>query len=315
MKRQNIKVTYVITSFNHKKYIKNTIDSILNQTYRNIELIVCDDCSTDGSIPFLEEYSVQKGFLFYKNSCNIGASRTTQRLIELATGEYICFIASDDWIKPDKVEKQVAIMVEKQLDGVFSPIIKYFEEADHYEEQESSGIAKIVNGGKTLQHIYETGIGGGLIQSGMFKTEAVKKIGFLEGYKSDDFLFQIRFLQAGYKVGYLNEALVYYRIHSNNSHADVMYCLEELELPVIRDFIPEKYRAKREAGAYATAALKALSQYNWQQSVFLQKESLKRKLIFKNCLLFMEKDLRYILIKWKVYPLLYRMLYHKEWKK
>lgn len=311
---QEIKVSYIIPSFNHGKYIKRAIDSVLNQTYKNIELIVCDDCSTDGTLELLEDYSKQKGFFLYRNEHNMGASQTTQHLIDIATGEYICMLASDDWVKPCKVEKQLIYMLENQLDGVLGPLVKYYEEENRYEEKLDSVIEGIVNQGRTLKNIYKKGVGGGLLQSGMFRTECVKSVGFLEGYKSDDFLFQIRFLQAGYKLGYLNQAFTFYRIHNSNSHADVMYCLEELELPVIRNFIPEQYRARREAGAYASAALKALSNGDFQQSLGLQKESLKRKVYFENCFWFVWKDLRYLLIKLKIYPFLYRMVFGRKWK-
>ncbi len=91
-------VSYLIPSYNHIKYVKNAIDSVLNQTYKNIELIVCDDCSSDGSIEFLEQYSKDKGFIFIKNTINIGSAKTCQKLMDLAKGVYIGFFASVDGI-------------------------------------------------------------------------------------------------------------------------------------------------------------------------------------------------------------------------
>lgn len=255
----SIKVTYIVPSYNHCKYIKHTIDSILNQTHTNIELIVCDDCSTDGSDEFLKHYSQERGFFYFRNESNIGPVATSNKLLDMATGEYICTIASDDWIKKNKVETQLEFMVNNELDAVFSPLIKYFNETDSYTELKGNKTTVLYDNQKVLKDLFLLRGGLGLLQGAMFKTECMKAVKYDPDYKSDDFLFQIKFLMHGYRVGYLNEHLTYYRIHNKNTHVDYMYCMNELELPVINNFFPLERRRSARAHVYMETARKLLT--------------------------------------------------------
>ncbi len=309
----DIKVSYIMASYNHEKYIKKAIDSILNQSHKNIELIVCDDCSTDDTYSFLQKYAKEKGFICFKNDKNMGTAYTTNRLIKAATGEYLGIIGSDDWIKKDKVKEQLAYMVEHSLDAVFSPLIKYYERQNQYIPVNGDDVAKLGTTDKILKRFYETGQGAGLIQCALFRTECAKKIGISQKYKCEDAVFQMRFLQAGYQIGYLNKPLTYYRIHANNLHSDAMYCLNELEIPFIRDFFPKEYRRKLLSAVYADAALKLAMQENIGQSVRLQVQSVRYKFSIHQFREFFKADIRYLMIKTGVYKLYWRIRHHTEW--
>lgn len=310
---EKIKVTYAIPSYNHGPYIRNAIESILHQTYHNIEVIVCDDGSTDETDSILEEYQKKRKITYIRNEKNLGVIENLSRLIDQASGEYICFLASDDWIRSDKVEKQLKYMLENELDAVFSPVIKYFENTKEYVAVSGNEFVEIFKEKDGyLKHLYSTDSNGGLIQSGMFRTECVKKIGYLQGYKSDDWLFEIRFLQAGYKAGWMNENLTYYRIHGTNTHVNAMYCLQELELPVIRDFIPKQYQNTILANVYAEAALKLIDQKETKKSLSLQIKSLRYRITFQNVKRFFKADIRRILIKLNLYKLYWKLRYKTE---
>lgn len=250
-------VTYGIPSYNHINYIKKAIDSVLNQTYKNIELIVIDDCSTDGSDQFLEQYSKEMGFKYFRNSENIGPARTSSKILHMATGEYICMLASDDWLDPRKVELQMKYLEDNlwSIDVLYGPVIEVGEnKTEHVARQREENA--VIKADSALKILYETGKGLGLLQSGILKTEVAQEIDFLEGYKSDDFLFYVRLLQSGYTVGYFALPLTYYRLHEHNSHKDPDYCLYELEIPVVRDFFPRKYQKKHLAKFWLTASIK-----------------------------------------------------------
>ena len=96
-------VTILVPCFNHQDYVRETIESIVKQTYKNIELIVIDDGSTDNSPLILAELS-QKYNFYFEHQKNIGVSATLNKGIKMAKGEYISTIASDDLITPDKIE-------------------------------------------------------------------------------------------------------------------------------------------------------------------------------------------------------------------
>jgi glycosyltransferase involved in cell wall biosynthesis len=94
------KVSIALAAYNGEKYIKEQIDSILNQTYRYFELIVCDDCSTDSTWDIIQEYERKDGRIHcYLNEINLGFKKNFEKAIGLCTGEFIALSDQDDiWL-------------------------------------------------------------------------------------------------------------------------------------------------------------------------------------------------------------------------
>ena len=100
------KVTVYITTYNRLERLKKAIESVLNQTYRNIEVIVSDDNSTDGTQEYMEEYiRKNKGVIYLRNKVNSGACITRNNAISEATGKYITGLDDDDVFTSDRIEK------------------------------------------------------------------------------------------------------------------------------------------------------------------------------------------------------------------
>ena len=105
------KVSVVMPAYNCEKYIKKSIASVISQTYQNWELLVCDDCSTDGTRAVVEALAEKEPRIkYYKIPENVGASEARNFGIEKATGRYIAFLDSDDTWHPNKLEKQLEFM-------------------------------------------------------------------------------------------------------------------------------------------------------------------------------------------------------------
>lgn len=115
------KVSVILTSFNHAKYICEAIDSTLNQTFGDFELIILDDCSSDNSWDLINQYSDPR-IKALRNEVNKGPVEEINRTItEIATGEYIAIHHSDDVWELDKLEKQVNYLDEHpEIGAVFS---------------------------------------------------------------------------------------------------------------------------------------------------------------------------------------------------
>ena len=103
-----MKISVVTASYNYEDYIKETIQSVLDQTYENWELIIIDDCSSDNSVDVIRAFKDERIKLFI-NEKNLGLKDTVKRGIENATGEWIVFLESDDILAPDNIEKKVEI--------------------------------------------------------------------------------------------------------------------------------------------------------------------------------------------------------------
>jgi len=124
-----MKVSIIIPVYNAEKYIKKCLDSILKQTYKNIEIIVINDGSTDKSYDVLKKYEDK---IILINQKNHGVSYSRNVGIEKATGDYIMFVDGDDWIDIDMIENMINEIKEENVDIVHSGYVR--EYPDHKEK-------------------------------------------------------------------------------------------------------------------------------------------------------------------------------------
>lgn len=104
-------VSVVIPAFNAQKYIAATVDSILSQTFRDIEVVIVDDASTDSTFSIISDIAKKdKRVRVHRNERNLGTIRTLNRAIELSVGRYIARMDADDLSHPSRVEKQHAFL-------------------------------------------------------------------------------------------------------------------------------------------------------------------------------------------------------------
>jgi len=123
MKKTNHLVSVIIPFYNSKEYLDQCIRSVLNQTFRNFELILIDDCSTDDSEKIVRGFMEQDyNIIYQKLSINSGQAICRNLGIELATGTYIAFLDSDDYWSPNKLEKQLKFHTEGQCKFSFTNI-------------------------------------------------------------------------------------------------------------------------------------------------------------------------------------------------
>lgn len=110
------KVSIIVPVYNAEKYISDTLDSILMQTYNSIEVILINDGSVDKSLTILQKYAEIDKRVKIIDKKNSGVSNTRNIGIDFATGEYICFVDSDDVLEPDYVSDMLEIAIQKQAD-------------------------------------------------------------------------------------------------------------------------------------------------------------------------------------------------------
>ncbi len=108
------KVSVIIPVYNSSKHIIECLDSVIKQTFKNLEIILVDDNSTDNSLDIIKSYK-DKRIKIIELKENVGAARSRNKGVEVATGDYICFIDSDDFWKLNKIEKQVRFINNKEF--------------------------------------------------------------------------------------------------------------------------------------------------------------------------------------------------------
>ena len=127
-------VSIIMPSYNTGKYIADSIQSVLNQTYQNWELIIVDDCSTDNTDQIIESFLKDNRIRYLKNKTNSGAAISRNYALREARGKWIAFLDSDDLWDAEKLEKQIDFMRRNgyaftftdyriQLNGTWLPYI------------------------------------------------------------------------------------------------------------------------------------------------------------------------------------------------
>lgn len=112
------KVSVIIPIYNKEKYIEKCLESVLNQTYSNLEIIVVDDASTDSSLEIVKKISDER-IKIIALAENKGVSNARNEGIDLATGDYICFLDADDYWVLDKIEKQVKFIEDNNYTFIY----------------------------------------------------------------------------------------------------------------------------------------------------------------------------------------------------
>lgn len=112
-------VSVIIPNFNYEEYVADAIESVLNQTYENIELIVVDDGSTDNSWKVINRYRDRLKLIKSKNG---GVSSARNIGLTAIQGDYVAFLDSDDYWYPNKISSQVSVIIENKADIAFSAV-------------------------------------------------------------------------------------------------------------------------------------------------------------------------------------------------
>lgn len=124
-------VSVIMPVYNSGKFLREAINSILNQTYKNIELIIIDDGSSDNSINIVKSYNSEK-IKFYINEKNMGVSLTRNKALDLSKGKYIALMDSDDISPLDRIEKQVDFLEKNPDFGLIGGHYESFTEYPFY---------------------------------------------------------------------------------------------------------------------------------------------------------------------------------------
>ncbi|NFO86965.1 glycosyltransferase family 2 protein [Clostridium botulinum] len=209
-------VSIIIPVYNSSKTIKETIKSVLVQNYKKFEIIVIDDCSTDESFEILKCLSDKdKKINLYRNKKNLGVSKTRNLGIELAKGEFICFLDSDDIWNPLKLEEQIKYINKQNSDICYTS----YEMIDTF------------TGDKSIRIIPKDINYKGLLKENiiccstiMIKSNLLKENKFEENFFHEDFVLWLKLLKLGFKAAGLEKSLVTYRKggrSSNKSKASI----------------------------------------------------------------------------------------------
>ena len=126
------KITVIVPVYNVENYLEKCLDSLINQTYKNLEIIVINDGSTDNSGEICQEYAQKDNRIVYIEKENGGLSDARNVGLDKMTGSYVTFIDSDDWVELDYVEILYKKIIEYQADISVGNYYSYNEDEETY---------------------------------------------------------------------------------------------------------------------------------------------------------------------------------------
>jgi len=205
-------VSVVIPSYNHQKFVVEAIESVLNQSYPNIELIVIDDGSTDDSVCLIRTLALKHKFSFYEQE-NIGMANTLNRGMRFANGEYMTQLGSDDGLAPEYIETMLKfLMLNPNYGAASTGVIRVDENGELCQDQrhDPDRVLDFDAIYTRSQRCIRSGIilirGGAFDSVGGYSTKATAE--------ARDLLLKITRL--GYEVKMFSKPLIYYRRHPTN---------------------------------------------------------------------------------------------------
>lgn len=234
MKKPDISI--IIPAYNAEKYIDKCIESIINQTKKELEIIIINDGSTDNTEKIIKKYS-DKRINYYKNK-NQGIGKTRNFGIKKSTGKYLMFIDSDDYIEKDTCE---LLFNKAEGDNLDLVICDFYREFENKLVEEKIINFKNTNLKDKPELLYKINLSP---WNKLYKSEMIKdnNIYFNEEFKYEDTPFVFMSLDKAKSIGKVNKYLNHYIIH-DNSETTVRdeKCFDIFEIiNIVRDYFKDK---------------------------------------------------------------------------
>lgn len=203
-------VSVIIPAWNAEQYLARTLDSVLGQSWRELEVIVVDDASQDATARIAQQYAQQDSRVhYYRNECNSGVAYTRNFAISRAQYDWVAFLDSDDLWREDKLERQMAL-VEKYPDTALCyTASRYFTDADP-----ETGTVVLVPEEVELERLLRKNVIP--CSSVMVKKSLMESAPMGHDDAHEDYLTWLTLLKAGHKARGVNEPMLLYRLRADS---------------------------------------------------------------------------------------------------
>mgnify|MGYP001770802617 CR=1 FL=1 len=215
---KNIKVSIIIPTYKRSVFLTRAINSALNQTHGNIEVIIVDDNNPGSEYEketkiALDIYKTDIRVVYHKNKKNLGCALARNEGIKVSTGEYITFLDDDDIYLPEKVESQLRYMIENQFDMSLTALRLHNEDNKLIDYRSFDDIKGFSNNSLLKYHIMRHLTG---TDTFMYKRNFILKIGaFDDSDMGDEFYLMYKTICNCAKIGYIDKSYVIAYVHQS----------------------------------------------------------------------------------------------------
>ncbi len=241
-------ISIIVPIYNVEKYLNKCIESIVNQTYENIEIILIDDGSNDNSGIICDEYAKKDNRIIVVHKENGGVSSARNKGLKIAKGEWISFVDADDWIEQIFCQTLLNKVTQEQADIA---LCGYNRITDNQIEKINANNQEVfLNSNEYLVKSLNPQTGFGFCHMKLIKKEVLKSISFNERIEvGEDALFNIQLSTYIKKAVFLKQPLYNYRINNQSvvKRYDENYANKYLKsMKIIEEYIWQEYNEENE---------------------------------------------------------------------
>ena len=277
-----VDISIIVPIYNASKYLNKCIDSLINQTKKELEFILINDGSTDDSEAIIKKYN-DKRIKYFKRS-NHGIGKTRNFGINKATGKYIMFLDSDDYLDVKACEELYNKITKDDLDLVVCDFYRVSSKGEKLEKIREFNNTSLKDNPKVLLDV-NLAPWNKIYRSNLIKDNNIK---FIENLKYEDAPFVALSLLKAKKIGKLNKALIYYTIHEKSETTkrdEKIFDIIKI-VDIIRNYFKD-YKWSREV--VDTLSIKILVNYNIKQREI--KDSKQRNEFIDKTFAYFEKNI------------------------
>lgn len=198
----NKKISVIVAVYNTEEYLDRCLESLLNQTYKNMELVIVEDCSTDSSRKLLKKYKENENIKIFYNKENRGLSYSRNYGLKKSTGDFIGYIDSDDYVEPDYYEKLMRSIKDNKSDIAICDIKLVDEQTNKIQRckcyTNDFDVCSVVNNGFAASACNK-----------LFKRKNIEKYPFAEGKVNEDIAVVIPTVIQAKKISYADTCYFY----------------------------------------------------------------------------------------------------------
>lgn len=280
--KEKFNLSIVIPVYNAEKVIKKCLDSLISQkTDYKYQIILVNDGSTDNSLNIIKDYESKYKNVFVIDQSNGGASIARNRGIRSASGDYIGFVDSDDWVTEDYIEKLLSRAYATNADIVKCNHI-------NYSLTEDKVLAVIRHDDFSVVGKFDLSIMSikGYVWGGVIKKSIFDKVRFPEKYWYEDVIMRTLIMRLSNRYEHIDEELYYYALHQKNSSKNLwkengLKCLDFFYL--MKYIMEETYRLGLDKDyVYRNIILYEFGALMWQRTKHLDKK-MRKKIFFRCC--------------------------------
>jgi glycosyltransferase involved in cell wall biosynthesis len=220
-------ISIIVPIYNVEQYLKRCVNSLINQTYKNIEIILVDDGSLDNCPKLCDEYAKKDSRIKVVHKQNGGLSDARNVGLRIATGDYIGFIDSDDWASTYMFEELISILKNQKSDIVECKVSWTSKEAENNNKSDVKEVNKF-NSEEALKHLILDNILHQTVWNKLYSRAVIGDIEFEVGKTNEDEYWTYQIFAKANSISYVKQEMYYY-FQRNNSIMGNNYSIKRLD--------------------------------------------------------------------------------------